>query len=137
MTATIKRYRNGVIKIRSPYDEGFVADLKDVVPWQYRQWDGALKLWIVQAPYAKDAIDCVRYWYAVVRIIEEEPTTTGPSQSPPNGDPFRTLHLLPSAPPQLIHAAYKTLARINHPDLGGDVTTMQRINAAYDKIKES
>mgnify|MGYP001554708393 CR=1 FL=1 len=36
-----------------------------------------------------------------------------------------------------IKAKYRTLARENHPDLGGDTETMQRINAAYEAALKS
>lgn len=35
-----------------------------------------------------------------------------------------------------LKAAYKKLAGIHHPDRGGDVVQMQRINAAYDKLSK-
>jgi hypothetical protein len=47
---------------------------------------------------------------------------------------YRMLHLLPSAPAELVKAAHKIMAKLNHPDLGGDIDTMQRINAAFDSI---
>ncbi len=44
---------------------------------------------------------------------------------------YTTLHLLPDAPVELIKAAYRCLAKLNHPDRGGDEKAMQRINEAY------
>ena len=32
--------------------------------------------------------------------------------------------------------AYADLAKQNHPDIGGDVATMQAINVEYEKMKE-
>jgi curved DNA-binding protein CbpA len=46
-------------------------------------------------------------------------------------DAYAVLHLLPTAPPELIKAAYRCLAMIHHPDRGGDTEAMQRINSAY------
>ena len=46
------------------------------------------------------------------------------------------LHLLPSAPPELIAGAYRILARLHHPDVGGDAETMNRLNAARDLLRE-
>jgi DnaJ homolog subfamily A member 2 len=45
---------------------------------------------------------------------------------------YRELHLLPSAPPEVRRAAYRALAMLHHPDKGGDVETMKRINAAWE-----
>jgi curved DNA-binding protein CbpA len=49
-------------------------------------------------------------------------------------DPYVTLHLLPSAPPEVVKAAYKALAVLNHPDKGGETEVMQRINDAYRRL---
>lgn len=52
-----------------------------------------------------------------------------------NLDPFEVLHLLPSAPPEVVRAAYKALAVKLHPDKPtGDTVAMQRLNAAYSQI---
>jgi curved DNA-binding protein CbpA len=45
------------------------------------------------------------------------------------------LHLLPSAPPELIDAASGTLARLHHPDVGGDPETMRTLNDARDALR--
>ena len=44
---------------------------------------------------------------------------------------FATLYLTPAAPPELVKHVYKFLARVNHPDHGGELRTMQKINSAY------
>ncbi len=49
-------------------------------------------------------------------------------------DPYVTLHLLPSAPPEVVKAAYRALAMKHHPDKGGDTATMQTINDAYRRL---
>ena len=48
---------------------------------------------------------------------------------------FATLHLLPSAPAAVVSAAYKALARLHHPDRGGDHNAMLRINRAYEELE--
>jgi hypothetical protein len=50
------------------------------------------------------------------------------------GDAYAALHLLPTAPPSVVRAVYRELAKLNHPDLGGDVRAMQTINAAYREL---
>jgi hypothetical protein len=46
---------------------------------------------------------------------------------------YRILHVQPEAPVEVIRASYRTLMSTlrAHPDLGGDVDTAARINAAY------
>ncbi len=47
-------------------------------------------------------------------------------------DAFALLHLTPSAPPELVAAARRVLARLHHPDFGGDHLLMVDINRAAD-----
>lgn len=49
-------------------------------------------------------------------------------------DPLSILWVLDGAPREVVDAAYKTLARLHHPDMGGDLRKMQEINAAYDSV---
>ncbi len=69
--------------------------------------------------------------------VEWQPTKHEHTRTKPRLEPtaHATLHLLPSAPPELIRAAFKCLAQLVHPDKpGGDTEAMQRINAAYRKL---
>lgn len=50
-------------------------------------------------------------------------------------DDYATLGLTPSATKAEIRAAWVRLAKANHPDLGGDVEKMKKINAAYERLK--
>lgn len=50
---------------------------------------------------------------------------------------YAALHLLPTAPPQVVHAAYRALSLIHHPDAGGDVERMKAINNARDEIESA
>lgn len=50
-------------------------------------------------------------------------------------DPYRVMHLLPTAPPAIVDVVFKALAKIHHPDKGGDVEEMKKINEAYERIK--
>ena len=50
-------------------------------------------------------------------------------------DDFATLHLLPSAPDVIIESAFKALAKIHHPDKGGDEEVFKRISAAYTRLR--
>jgi curved DNA-binding protein CbpA len=51
-------------------------------------------------------------------------------------DPYATLGVAPTAPSEIISAAYRRLARIYHPDgRVQDPGRMIEINRAYDRIK--
>lgn len=49
--------------------------------------------------------------------------------------PYRMLHLQPDAPLAVVTAVWRALCHLHHPDKGGSLEQMQRINAAYDLIK--
>lgn len=48
--------------------------------------------------------------------------------------PYAVLNLTNAAPPELVAAAYRALAKLHHPDAGGDEDTMKAINAAYEEL---
>ncbi|MEE9277216.1 MAG: J domain-containing protein [Dehalococcoidia bacterium] len=52
----------------------------------------------------------------------------------PNMEAYEELFLLPAAPREVVEAAYRALARLYHPDRGGDHKRMARINAARATI---
>jgi curved DNA-binding protein CbpA len=50
-------------------------------------------------------------------------------------DEFSELHLLPTAPREVVDAAYRALSRLYHPDQGrADPEAMYRLNDAYREI---
>jgi hypothetical protein len=49
-------------------------------------------------------------------------------------DPYAILHVNRDAPPEVIEAAHRALAKIYHPDVGGTNAAMQRLNWARDII---
>jgi Putative quorum-sensing-regulated virulence factor len=52
-------------------------------------------------------------------------------------DPYAELHLLPSAPPEVVDAAYRALVKLLHPDwVGpGSMSRMVALNNARDAIR--
>jgi len=54
----------------------------------------------------------------------------------PLSDAYRTLHLLPSAPPEVVQAAHRALVKLHHPDVaGGEHTAAVTINQAITAIR--
>ena len=52
-------------------------------------------------------------------------------------DYYATLGVPRSADPHTIRAAYRAHARRNHPDAGGDATTMVQLNGAWDVLSQA
>lgn len=122
---------DGSALFRVPFDAGWVATVKALVPPVYREWDPLQKVWIVDPPYAEQ----------VVRLTERVFGSASGPHNPKNSrpaapsDPHVTLHLLPSAPPELIDSAYRCLARLHHPDVGGTHEQMLQLTAAHSALK--
>lgn len=59
---------------------------------------------------------------------------------PETRDPYRILQLHPSAVPEMVESAYRTLARLHHPDHHGDEpeasSAMADLNWAYATLRE-
>jgi curved DNA-binding protein CbpA len=49
-------------------------------------------------------------------------------------DLYRVLQVIPEAEPEVIRAAYRSLARKYHPDLGGSEAQMAVLNAAWETL---
>lgn len=60
---------------------------------------------------------------------------TASSLSSTTSDDWALFHLRPTAPRALLDAAYRELSKIHHPDKGGDIVMMQKLNAAYLRLK--
>ncbi len=61
---------------------------------------------------------------------------TGPALADQPIDPYATLQVAPDANDEVVAAAYRALARRNHPDIAGEAATqaMARINAAWELV---
>ena len=77
-------------------------------------------------------------WPHMIRALrelrgEEEPD----APAPPAKDElcYRILGVSPSASWKEIEQAYRSKARIHHPDLGGDDDAMRALNEAYSLLK--
>jgi hypothetical protein len=133
---TITLTREGRAELRFPYDAAFIEQLKAVVPAHARTYDPTVKSWTVMPAYVDVA---ARLMFATFSDVEVAGPARGRSsaadRAPRAGDPYVVLHLRETAPPELIVAAHKCLARLHHPDKGGSHEAMLAINAAAEALK--
>jgi hypothetical protein len=137
-TAVVHFSESGSCYISTPYDANFVADLKSAIPPFAREWTASGKKWRIAPDWADVAIKVTRRYFAVVETGKEHAHSQAPpccdrAHYAPESD-YTKLHLLPSAPDEVIKAAYRALAMLYHPDRGGDVAKMQAINAAHERL---
>ena len=124
--------------------KSLIDALKNFVSPVYGRYEPATRKWVVGEP----ATESFRHWLSYARATfgaqvqwigetyeDPEAEWTPPKpERPKASDPYVTLHLLPSAPPEVVKAAYKALAVLNHPDKGGDEEKMKRLNEAYGRL---
>lgn len=71
------------------------------------------------------------------RFAEDEPRGNTPPARGPDADLcYRLLGISRSSSWEEIERAYRTKAKIHHPDHGGDEDTMRTLNEAYHIIKQ-
>jgi len=114
-----------------PYSAYVVAELKRAVPAPLRTYDPDSRTWTIAGRYVS--------FDQVFGEVDIEGSGSGAADRgrPTSGDPYVVLHLLPTAPPELVSAAHKCLAKLHHPDAGGSTAVMQRINRAVESIREA
>lgn len=95
-----------------------VEYLRRGVPQVYRQFDGDTSCWYVHDKYA-ESVKQMMYSSGGAKIDE---------------DPWAVLHLRPGAPPAIIQAVWRAMAKELHPDRGGDPEEFKRVTAAYEKL---
>jgi hypothetical protein len=116
-----------------------IDQLKEIIPVPFRTYDPANKNWVITDGYGLDEwIDKLRGAYDVAVGDSDSKHEQRASQPPPQSiaSPFQTLYLLPNAPPEVVKAAYKALAKIHHPDARGSSERMIEINRAFEVITQ-
>lgn len=119
-----------------PYSAFVVAELKRVVPAPLRAYDPDTRTWTVAARYVGDIYHILDQVFGGVDI-EGSRTGTSDHRQRAGGDPYRVLHLLPSAPDEVVTVVYRTLAKLTHPDRGGEHDAMLALNQAVEQIRSA
>jgi hypothetical protein len=130
-TMLITPYGRAVLAF--PFDRWLVDALKEI-PAYARSYDPATKQWTVESPYIAVARRLLTTVFPDADITDESPRFTPPASGTPR-TAYHVLHLRETAPRELVEGAYKILARLHHPDAGGDHETMQALNEAIDIIR--
>ena len=136
--------------VHTPYNKGFVDDLKSSVHKSWRRWSPDDRAWEVSIFAFGDLLKLLKGCFGAVEI-EYSPSAEkairkyypkffGDGSSGPNacgsGSPYDVLYLKNDAPMSVVVGAYKALSKEHHPDMGGDRAVMAKINKAFDEIKK-
>jgi hypothetical protein len=120
--------------LRSPYDPALVEALKDAIPRAYREWDAAAKVWRIDPDWGDVVLQALTD--IGVSVVDKRPAVPSPTTVAPKlQEACIELCIRPEAPVEVAEAAYKALARLHHPDVGGDTAKMQALNNAIQTFK--
>jgi hypothetical protein len=122
-----------------------VSTLKEFIHAYSRSYEPTTRKWFIDEDayaqlfqwldYAHAELGARVEWQTSSDRTREKPPEPPPAKPKPKAvDPYVTLHLLPSAPPEVVKAVYKVLAMKHHPDHGGSEETMKRLNEAYGRL---
>jgi hypothetical protein len=125
--------------LRCDYNAELIADLKKYIHYRQRKWVPEKLQWWFHDDVIEAVVDIVEHYFGRVHHAEgEQKRQTEPEESalpPGRAAAYRALYLTPDAPADRVKAAYRTLCKIHHPDAGGSNGAMQKLNAAYERIK--
>ena len=131
----IARRWDGSVRLTFPYAAELVDALKAQIPAHARTYDPDSRAWTITVAHASVAARLMHQTFADVETVDAQAGPTADRGDPPREAALVVLHLRPSAPPELVDAAYRCLARLHHPDAGGDHDAMLRLNQALEVLR--
>ena len=136
LTARIEIFTDESATLRFPYRENMVEDLKSLVPAHDRDYDPSAKVWTVYgSAHIALALDLLRRHFGTVDVTDWRQRSERAYHGTTLDHDYATLHLLPSAPSDVVRVVYRTLALHAHPDRGGDHEQMLALNASFDRLQ--
>ena len=134
-----------------PYNKRFDNFVRfHIKPLSYRRYDIKTHRWAVHfsklatvVAFAKTQFDGVDYRSLpadlqiklVAELAGRKTSITAEVAAGPM-DAYQMLHLLPTAPPEVVKASYKALCFLNHPDRGGTNEQMCLLQEAFDELSK-
>ncbi len=148
LTVQVRDYPSRLLVTFSSEQEATFIAFKEIFRRRFSpRWSRAERAWYV--PTSERGV--LRDWLTLhvgaddlVWIDDVDPRARGygytrPSATDPLSDAYRTLHLLPSAPPEVVQAAHRALVKMHHPDVSGGEhsahSAMVTINQAMTAIR--
>jgi hypothetical protein len=129
-TVIISRLDDEWASVRFPYDEDFLATMKDSIEFTYRKWDRDKGYWRVHLAFLPELVAICKDNFNVVMI--EKSLQHHHEEVPGNGI-FQNL--FPLIRDAYLDRVYKALAQAFHPDHKGDAELMKQLNEAFRERK--
>ena len=124
--------------VEAPYHKAFVEGLKIVVPASDRGWNPESKIWtITERFFPAIKIAAERVFKGQVNILtrEQAERATSPTVVKSKTLDEVLLEFTCLLPNDALRKAYLVAARELHPDHGGDMEKMSRLNALWQRIE--
>lgn len=103
--ATLSTNDEGWLVLKTPYNAHFVTELKTAVPSRMRRWRGEAKQWEVHPDFIDNVRTLLETYYPTATV--EDDGSEFLRLPPVASSAWRALHLQPTAPRELIDAAYE------------------------------
>lgn len=143
----VEKYSDTEVAVETPYKADFINELKDSIDPPFRRWNGDKRAWIIRAAVFSIVHEIIDSHYpdevwqvseTAQELIQKSYSyrVVYPEKQPDCSGPRTVLHVTDDAPDCVVQAAYKALARMHHPDVGGSREVMSKVNAAYEEIKK-
>lgn len=131
-----------------PYNRRF-SDLVryGIKPPSYRKYSSTTQKWSVHVTkipmivaWGRRSFDHVDYsqlpqaMQVLIVQYETKREVSGAVRVRDKRTPHQVLHLLPSAPAEVVKAAYKAMASLTHPDRGGSPEMFRLVQESYESI---
>lgn len=113
------------------FSQPMVDAIKAQIPSRSRRYIPLRHVWWFQAGQLASIEGLARLHCGSVQYVTHDGAGLEVAIPSETAAAYRTLHLLPSAPPELVKAAYRVACKLHHPDAGGTTGEMQRVNEAY------
>lgn len=121
MTAVTITRVHGRTEFRSRYDAGVIALIKDVVPYQFREYDAGSKIWTVEDDYADELVEalCAAGHFVGDADVAPQPQTFWNTEELSEFAFRKAAEILRDIPINQHGAVFRAMARILYPDLYG------------------
>lgn len=139
----------GGIIIEVPFNRRWLTAIRSVVPFKQKRKDG--DEWWIGQHYQQVAIEITKHFFpqTIVRaqVAEAEQFGFDKWVQFQQGDVFvprkdiqtarSVLFVTEDAPMEVVHAAYRALTKLYHPDVGGDEERFKEIQRAWEETRDS
>ena len=128
------RWALHIVSVEGNLFTPLIETLKARIPQRRRKWNPATKQWLVTSEMLDTLIATVQH-FGLSYDFDDDQKQAHRQMPMSRTAAAATLYLLPSAPPYVVDAVYRAIAKQHHPDRGGSTEQMQMINAAVELLR--